>query len=351
MPKSTYLLLCRPGFERDALLETGLVGTPTPLSGYVFAESDLPVRFHWKQFVFARQFLPCLPARALPAADRVAALGKAMAQLGGSYAAIHCIYPDSNEGKKHAATEKALEDALLALATEQGHLDADSDNRLLVFFSDDGRFTVGLAGSDSAPWAHGFPRLRMPGEAPSRSTLKLAEAFEVFLGEREREEFLRPGMTAVDLGAAPGGWTWQFLSRGIAVDAVDNGPLKGAVATHPLVRHLRDDGFKYRPAKPVDWMVCDMVERPPRVAERIADWVERGWARHFIFNLKLPTRKHIEEVRHCLAIIEERLANAGIRYRLQARHLYHDREEITCYLRREGKAQSGKGKFRGPTSW
>ena len=123
------------------------------------------------------------------------------------------------------------------------------------------------------------------------------------------------------------------------------------MAKHPLVHHFRDDGFKYRPTQPVDWMVCDMVERPPRVVERIAEWVERGWARSFIFNLKLPTHKHLEEVRHCLNILETRLTQAGIRYRLQARHLYHDREEITCYLKREGKASQGKGKFRGKTSW
>jgi 23S rRNA (cytidine2498-2'-O)-methyltransferase len=349
----SILLLCRPGFERDVLLETGLTGTLLPNRGFVIAQfpEAAPPPFHWKQFVFARQWWFCSAPAPLPAhgiLDTLLAAGRALKQ---DCADFVIEYPDTNEGKQQAATEKFLRPLLQEALPREPFYDESSANTLHIFLTDDQRFVVGMADERSAPWAHGFPRLRMPGEAPSRSTLKLAEAFAVFLGEGEREQFLRPGMKAVDLGAAPGGWTWQFLSRGIAVDAVDNGPLKGAVAAHPLVRHLRDDGFKYRPQQPVDWMVCDMVERPPRVVERIADWIERGWARHFIFNLKLPTRKHIEEVRICLKMLEDRLRAADIRYRLQARHLYHDREEITCYLRREGKASVGKGKFKGKTSW
>ena len=347
------LLICRPGFERDALAETSYLGETKPGKGYVFATAprkDAPP-LHWKQLVFSRQWWNCLPPSPLPERDRLEAILEAARSLGLPCSHAVVEYPDTNEGKGHAGFARSFTPLLDEALVHEPFFDASSPDSLHVFLTEDGRFTVGIATSASAPWAQGFPRLRMPGEAPSRSTLKLAEAFEVFLGEGEREQFLRPGMKAVDLGAAPGGWTWQFVSRGIAVDAVDNGPLKGAVASHPLAHHLRDDGFKYRPPQPVDWMVCDMVERPPRVVERIAEWCVRGWARHFIFNLKLPTVKHWEEVRYCLDLLEERLKAADVRYRLHARHLYHDREEITCYLRREGKASVGKGKFRGPTSW
>ena len=30
-------------------------------------------------------------------------------------------------------------------------------------------------------------------------------------------------------------------------------------------------GFRFRPRKPVDWLVCDMVESPRKVAARIAE--------------------------------------------------------------------------------
>jgi len=347
------LLLCRPGFERDALLESGLTGELLPDRGFVFAVSpgSAPPAFHWKQFVFSRQWYACSAPKPLPERERLEAFLAEARTRGRTCSSAIVEYPDTNDGKQNASVERSLRPLLEEALPREPFYDPESDDVLHIFITDDQRFVVGFSDDSSAPWPHGFPRLRMPGEAPSRSTLKLAEAFEVFLGETEREQYLRPGMKAVDLGAAPGGWTWQFARRGISVDAVDNGPLKGAVASHPLVRHLRDDGFKFRPQQPVDWMVCDMVERPPRVIERIAEWIIRGWARHYIFNLKLPTRKHHEEVRHCLALLDKLLGDAEVRYRLQARQLYHDREEITCYLRREGKTSTGKGKFKGKTSW
>ena len=107
-------------------------------------------------------------------------------------------------------------------------------------------------------------------KAPSRSTLKLAEALHVYLGDNI-EKVLMPEMRAVDLGAAPGGWTWQLIHRGLNVIAVDNGPMKGELVDNAMVRHLREDGFRYLPKKPVDWMVCDIVESPSRIATLVAN--------------------------------------------------------------------------------
>ena len=81
------------------------------------------------------------------------------------------------------------------------------------------------AGRQQLAWPMGIVRLRMPSAAPSRSTLKLAEAIGEFLDEKERERRLAPGTTAVDLGASPGGWTCQLVQRGMMVMAVDNGPI------------------------------------------------------------------------------------------------------------------------------
>ena len=203
-------------------------------------------------------------------------------------------------------------------------------------------------GASVAPWASrwtmGIPRLRMPGGAPSRSTLKLAEAIVTFLGDRE-SELLRAGMRAVDLGAAPGGWTWQLARRGLRVTAVDNGPLKGEVRDDPLVTHLRADGLSYLPKRPVDWMVCDIVEQPSRIAALVARWIGEGHARHAIFNLKLPMKKRYDEVRRCEAIIRDALAKARVkshaglapavpRPRGSHRLLRHERARALRYRRR-----------------
>ncbi len=240
-------------------------------------------------------------------------------------------YPDTNEGKSLSRLAGALQERIVPPLRERGVIDEKSPMRLHVLLTPDGQAWLGLADRRRASsWPLGIPRLKMPREAPSRSTLKLAEAFHVFLGPDETK-LLQPDMRAVDLGAAPGGWTWQLLHRGLRVTAVDNGPLKGELVDNAMVKHLRMDGFRFVPTKPVDWMVCDMVEKPSRIAALVANWLTQRWARHVIFNLKLPMKKRREEVLRCREIILESAAEQGLRADLSIRQLYHDREEVTGY--------------------
>ena len=60
----------------------------------------------------------------------------------------------------------------------------------------------------------------------------------------------------------------------------------------PWVTHLRTDGFaSARIARWTGWwVVCDMVEKPSRVATLMANWLIGDHARHAMFNLKLPMK-------------------------------------------------------------
>jgi 23S rRNA (cytidine2498-2'-O)-methyltransferase len=115
---------------------------------------------------------------------------------------------------------------------------------------------------------------------------------------------------------------------------VDNGPLKGGVADDPLVEHLRVDGLTWRPKRPVDWMVCDIVLQPSRIAALVAAWIGERHCRPTIFNLKLPMKKRYAEVECCAGLIAEALERRGLRHTLSFKQLYHDREEITGYCTR-----------------
>jgi len=245
--------------------------------------------------------------------------------------------PDTNDGKELSGICRAVEKPLADALRGRGILETGSTTGALhVLFADGAHAYVGASTAPwGSPWSMGIPRLRMPAGAPSRSTLKLAEALVTFLGERELE-LIRAGMRAVDLGAAPGGWTWQLAHRGLRVTAVDNGPLKGEVAGDPLVTHVREDGLSYVPRRPVDWLVCDIAEQPSRIAALVARWIVEGRARHAIFNLKLPMKKRYDEVRRCAAIIDDALRHARIRHTLALRQLYHDREEVTGFVERLG---------------
>ena len=261
-----------------------------------------------------------------------------------SYDSLRLETPDTNDGKELSGLTRALAAQLSNGLVERGVLRIPKDRtvtaptaNLHVLFVDSAHAYVGASVAPwASPWPMGIPRLRMPGGAPSRSTLKLAEAFVTFLGDRELS-LVRADMRAVDLGAAPGGWTWQLAHRGLSVTAVDNGPLKGTVTEDPLVTHLRMDGLSYLPKRPVDWMVCDIVEQPARIAALVARWIGEGHARHAIFNLKLPMKKRYNEVHRCEAIIRNALAKARVRHTLLLRQLYHDREEVTgCVVRTSG---------------
>jgi 23S rRNA (cytidine2498-2'-O)-methyltransferase len=63
--------------------------------------------------------------------------------------------------------------------------------------------------------------------------------------------------------------------------------------------------------------------------------MSRKWCDRTIFNLKLPMKKCYEEVNRCKDIIAGEMKKSGIKYDLWIKHLYHDREEVTGYLKRK----------------
>jgi 23S rRNA (cytidine2498-2'-O)-methyltransferase len=176
---------------------------------------------------------------------------------------------------------------------------------------------VGVLPARDAPSLAPGGRLRVhvPEAAPSRAAMKLVEAFAWLDRAPDR------GDVCVDLGAAPGGWSWVLLERGAKVYAVDPANLK---LRHKNLTHLRADAFHFDPGEPVDWLFSDMAWRPLEAAALLAKWARRGWARLLIANLKLPMRKKAEH----LFRIRDILTDGGWTS-LRARQLYHDRDEIT----------------------
>ena len=329
-----WLLYCRPGFERDCVQESQAKPVEAVAdSGFVVLQGK--PRLAYAQLTFARQLIRLHgEVNPLPERDRLTPLLAAIPAEPPQFGALWLETPDTNEGKTLSGFTRRFQPLLEEKLRAQGRL-ADDANlpRLHIFFPDNKRALIGTSDPRNSAAAHmGILRLKMPHDAPSRSYLKLAEAFEVFLSREEQDKWLKPGLHAVDLGAAPGGWTWQLVQRGLKVIAVDNGPLKGVAAEHPSIKHLRQDGFRYRPKHPVDWLVCDMVEQPARVAALMADWVASGATTRAIFNLKLPMKKRVGALADALAGVRATLDAKGLRYRLEARQLYHDREEVTVFL-------------------
>ncbi|UDG81243.1 Ribosomal RNA large subunit methyltransferase M [Candidatus Hartigia pinicola] len=188
---------------------------------------------------------------------------------------------------------------------------------------------------NNSPFYMGIPRLKFPSDAPSRSTLKLEEAFHIFIPYNEWEQRLQSGMNAVDLGACPGGWTYQLVKRNMIVHAVDNGEIAKSLIDTGQVRHHRIDAFKFQPKfNNITWLMCDVVEKPAKVAALITKWLLNGWCQSAIFNLKLPMKKRYENLSHILYKMQNQLKQKKVNVHMQTKQLYHDREEVTVYVQR-----------------
>lgn len=356
---AAVLLYCRAGFENDAANEFMQQASERGVFGYVNAKKGsgyvlfecyqqeqaeqitniLPI----EHLIFTRQwFASILHVQNMDIKDRVGEIIHALQQQDSFPVCgnVRVEHPDTDAGKELSKFCRKFTVPLRQSLRQHGFLakqEQDNENELFVFFTDNQNCYVGVANKNNcSPLPLGILRLKAPSDAPSRSALKLEEAFQVFIPKMKHEERLRSGMNAVDLGACPGGWTYQLVKRGMFVQAVDNGAIDQSLMDTGQVAHFMADGFSYEPKKKnVYWLVCDMVEKPQRVALLMADWVAKEWCVEAMFNLKLPMKRRYESVMECMELMRDHLKENGCRkFSLRAKHLYHDREEVTVHLRR-----------------
>lgn len=350
------MLYCRSGFEKecageiqDKATQLEVFGFPRVKNntGYVLFEcyqqgdaDRLIKNIDFQSLIFARQmFAIAAEFSELPKDDRISPI---LVELADRDAFPVCgdlrvETPDTNEAKELLKFCRKFTVPLRQAMRGKGLLYKKDNAKkpvLHVCFVAPGHCYVGYSyTSNNSQFFMGIPRLKFPSDAPSRSTLKLEEAFHVFIPKEEWETRLASGMWGVDLGACPGGWTYQLVKRSMFVHAIDNGMMADSLMDTGQVKHHMVDGFKFEPArKNVTWLVCDMIEKPSRVAKLIGEWIYRGWAKETIFNLKLPMKGRYDEVLEDIETLKQFLTDNDVKYKLQAKHLYHDREEITVHI-------------------
>lgn len=151
---------------------------------------------------------------------------------------------------------------------------------------------------------------------PSRAYLKLWEALTL-LGE-----WPAAGETSLDLGAAPGGWSWVLAELGARVTSVDKAPLDPRVAARVTVRQESAFGLDPTREAPVDWLVSDVIAYPDRLLRLVRGWIEAGRARRVVCTIKFQG-----ETDHAAA--EAFAAVPGG----EVRHLFHNKHELTFLWR------------------
>ena len=314
---------------------------------YQVGDADRLAReLKFAQLIFARQMIVVGDLlQNLPENDRISPILEQYQALNPRNSSdIFVETPDTNEAKELLTFCRKFTVPLRNQLKKQGWLGKSEQTKgsvsLHILFVRSGCCYVGYAYNDNrSPFFMGIPRLKFPTDAPSRSTLKLEEAILTFVPQAEEKKRFTEEMTGVDLGACPGGWTYQLVKRGLFVYAVDHGKMATSLHDTGRIEHCAEDGFKFQPPKrkQIDWLVCDMVEQPIRISKLMAKWLINGWCREAIFNLKLPMKKRYQEVQLCLNYLEEELTKQGFWFKIQAKHLYHDREEVTVHVAVLGK--------------
>jgi len=324
-----WLWLCRAGYEADLVEELG--GDASRVAAGLVRSPKRPRRGRdFVELAFARQGLPVDElAEATDARTLGAAVARAIAPaIGERPFALHAVTADSDEGNLLAQTASQVEEAAIASLPPQvrarrvaAHEARETGDRLAqACLLSRSRAAIGVipVGEAVSLAPGGRRRIGAPPGAPSRAAAKLLEAFD-WLGRAPEA-----GELCIDLGAAPGGWSWVLLQRRARVVAVDPARLAPSLARHRHLRHVAANAFQWLPDEPADWLLCDMAWRPLEVAALLAKWGRRGAARFLVANVKLPMKKKVDMIRR----VREILTTGGWR-NIRVRQLYHDRDEVT----------------------
>ena len=314
-----WLWTCRAGFEAQLYEELAWRRAHARILGEALLESNA---LTGDPPTFARM--------GFRVAAVVSAPTEANAALPTSPVKVQVWVPDTDRGNARGGQATAWEATLTSLRRDLGDLDTPwkafeaGASLAQVCLFDSGRAAVGCVRAREAISlaAGGRARMKKASNSPSRSAMKLDEAFEWY--------GVAPGSgdLCVDLGSAPGGWTRRLVERGARVWSVDPAKLAPELAAHRRVKHFQGNAFEFEPGEAVDWLCCDMAWRPLEVAQLLGKWGRRGWARQLVANLKLPMQDKMPTVARVRSVLEE----AGWKH-VRIRQLYHDRDEVTVTAR------------------
>lgn len=196
---------------------------------------------------------------------------------------------------------------------------------------DQGYMGISLAHQNRSVWPGGVHRFKREDAQISRAEFKLLEALSVF-------HLTIPAMgTALDMGAAPGGWTRVLRLHGLHVVAVDPADLDARLRSDEAIEHVRKTVQNYLTNAPsfevvVNDMRMDALESVELMIQARSHLHANGLA---FLTLKLPeearaARRNPDIVREALELLSKHYQLAG------ARQLYHNRSEVTVALQADG---------------
>ncbi|CAM2783660.1 SAM-dependent methyltransferase [Paenibacillus sediminis] len=200
----------------------------------------------------------------------------------------------------------------------------DADVIISIFVSKDKLFAGVSSPEDNlSDWSGGAIRFQKEEGQISRAKFKLLEVEKTF--NIDFTNF----RNALDIGAAPGGWTSFLIERGIHVTAVDPAKMHPSLMASPQLTYFKKNAadVKFKENQ-FDLLVCDMSWSPKLMVKLVTDLlyalVPGGTA---IVTVKLLHKKPMAVIREVIQEFED------ARMQIQrAKQLFHNRDEITLYM-------------------
>lgn len=229
-----------------------------------------------------------------------------------------------NAGFAYSPSEikKALDEVLIERFSVETVV-RDADQIVSIYVTATTIFIGVSRPSDNlSDWAGGAIRFRKEDGQISRAKFKLLEAEYAFGLDFTQYR------NAIDLGAAPGGWTSLLLERGLQVTAIDPGALDPSIIRHKRLTYYRRNAANVKlDENQYDLLVCDMSWSPKQTGKLLKDLLyalQVGGT--IILTVKLMHKKPFQTIKELIKELEPELS-------LQhAKQLFHNREELTLFL-------------------
>jgi 23S rRNA (cytidine2498-2'-O)-methyltransferase len=220
------------------------------------------------------------------------------------------------------AVKAAMDELFVsALGVEPTVKDAD---RIISVYVTASKLYAGISTpvENLSDWSGGAIRFQKEEDQISRAKFKLLEAEQRFGLDFSAYR------SALDIGAAPGGWTSFLLERGLRVTAIDPANIHPSLLKNPkLTFHKKNAGDVKLKDEEFDLLVCDMSWSPKQMGRLVADLLYAlktgGTA---IITVKLMHKKPFQTVKELLQAFEDSLQLE------KAKQLFHNREELTLFL-------------------
>ena len=254
----------------------------------------------------------------------------------GQHFSVQCRLVQHEEGASKRAYSSGVINKMLAeaIVEETGAVEDIKHPALVVSLlctQEQAYLGISLARDNLSNWPGGMRHFAQTKEQISRAEFKLLEALEIF------------GVTlptqgrALDLGAAPGGWTRLLLEAGLHVVAVDPAKLDPRLR-RPNLTHYRGYAESYLEDYEDQHQQFDVITNDMRMDAREAARLliqMRSFLRRdgfIISTLKLPhATVNIDPLRNLREAISLVSRHFDI---VQAKQLFHNRQEVTIIVAR-----------------